>query len=721
MEQNHTSTNLPTAASSATWSNPTRITADDGSNATYSPGGSATGAITGSTFGFPSLPADAVIDGIGVYIDGTQNSASSTLTLNISGSSSKTANFGDMTGGPTDLWGKSSIAWSDLASLTATISTETFGAPGNASIDYIAITVYWHVAISEVQAEVPSRYAYKVYSRSGTYLGELPNVTSKFAVSQDIGTAGSSIQITCGKSVENEITTAPLLDNNSDPITDNNDFDLLVTESEIFIAEGASDDDAIFKNSNRIKIWEYNYYHPNGKLVFSGQINRVDFSYGTGDSTAKLLVFSDGLDLDNYLLTPTSSYSYTNDVSQTTQGAYSTLSLYIEGKNPISWLYLGQTFKTGSIANLGAISLMVQGEADVTVSIRSSVNSGNFLGSATKRVSNASPGIVQIEFANPIPVSPDTTYFMMVQVANYQTLRVFRSTSNVYADGKAYQSATGSTGFSARTDDLYFVTKSATSGNTTSTYTSKDPITGMVSEILADYNSRGGYIRERDFEATGLSLTYTFNTSTVFEGVRKGIELAPAGFYSFIDLGTAEMDIKQISDTADYTVVKGNDVHQLTLALSIEQVKNNLMLSGGEVSPGVNLYKQYQDLESAAFYGQRTVGKSDNRLTLTATANAMGTSFIEESSNETQETTVTVMNNRMDIWLLEPGKTLGFRNFGNFIDSLVLQIVRRDILPGGVGAVLTLGRLPIRLNDEVQRINRELQNQQTINNPVSPS
>jgi hypothetical protein len=133
------------------------------------------------------------------------------------------------------------------------------------------------------------------------------------------------------------------------------------------------------------------------------------------------------------------------------------------------------------------------------------------------------------------------------------------------------------------------------------------------------------------------------------------------------------------------------------------------------------LFRDYPDSESSAFYGLRTVAQTDNRVTTTATANAIGDTFIEENSDEQQETSLTVLNEHMDITLLTPGKTIGFRNFGNFIDDLVLQVVRRDGNYSKGTATLTLGRLPVRMNDEVERINRQLLNEQTINNPTAPS
>lgn len=730
MDQNFQSTKLPTAASTApsgggvSWANPSRITADDGSSATlaFLAGGDFGATIVGEAFDFQQLPPSAVIDGIEVIIDGSNTGCYGDVELNISGSVGKS--IGALTGsygGGTDLWGLDSIDPADIATLEVTvIAGDVSGGDGVASMDYMSVTVFWHIEVQSLPADVPTRIAYKVYSREGRYLGELPRVTSKFGFAQDINSAGSSITITCGEFVKNEVTVSPLLDESGDVITTEDDEPIYTTATDIVIAPGASPDEAIFKNSNRIKVWMYNQYYPNGKLMFSGQVNRVGFKYG-GDYTVRLLVYSDSLDLNNFIARGY-PFSYTNDVAQETQNGYATCTQ--DAGIDVGWVRYGQTWVTGpAVTNVGAISLLLAGTANVTLSVYDGPN-GNLLGSITRYVNSGGPEVVQFEFPSLIPVSSSTEYFWAVSVGKGTAIQVYRNSSNVYANGTRYESvyAGGSGGglYNAITGDAYFITKSGTP-TTTTTFTSDDPITDMVSNTLLDYNARGGLITERDFEATGLSLTYTFVVATIYAVIIKAIELSPTGFYAYIDLGTAEIDIKQMSTTPDFVVTRGRHVHELNLDLSIEQVKNYLLLSGGDTGGGVNLFRDYSDPVSQSNFGLRTVTKSDNRVTLNATADAIGETSLEESSEEIQETVLTVLNEHMDITLLTPGKTIGFRNFGNFIDDMVLQIVRREPNFSDGVAPLTLGRLPIRATDGIQAIIRGLENEQTINNPSAPS
>lgn len=727
MERNYSSTKLPTVGASSAiggasaWSNPSRITADDGSSASWGAfAGGQMSAITGSSFGFQQLPDEAVIDGIQVYVDGSQTGCYGNVTLNIAGSTGKAIGAFGSYGGATDLWGLTEITPADIAAIGVSVeANDVSGGDGIASIDYISITVFWHIEMSQVQDDdVPTRIDYKVYSSDGTYLGLLPKVTSKFAFAQDINSAGSSIQITCGKFVKNDVTVEPLLTEAGDIITTEDDLPILATTTELLVTTGNSPDDAIFKNGNRVKAWLYNRYYPNGKLMFSGQVNRVDFKYGGADATVKLTVYSDGLDLNNFIARGY-PFNYTNDVSQTTQNGYVTSS--VDGGKGAGWNVYGQSWIAGA-ANLGAISLMLQGTADVTLSIYDGPN-GNFLTSVTQSVNNGSPTVTEIALASLLDTTIGADYFFAVWVGPGQSINIYSNSTSVYANGARYNSnyggGSGGGSFIAEAGDLYFITKSGTP-TTTTTFTSDDPVTEMATSILLDYNARGGYITERDFEATGLSLTYTFVVATVLDALKKVLELAPNGYYLYTDLGTAEIDIKQVSATADYSVVRGRHINELALGLTIEQVKNYLLLSGGPTA-GVNLYRDYTDSESASNYGIRTATKSDNRITIAATADAIGNSFIEENADEVQETRLVVKDEHVDITQFVPGKTIGFKNFGNFIDDMVLQIVRREPNFSDGIAVLTLGRLPRRQTDEVQRIIRDLTNEQTLANPSAPS
>jgi len=719
------------------WSNPSRITADDGSEANYFQGsGSPAKNLIASSFGLPTLPPGAVVDGIALEIKQVTTYIPPEITvlpaaLNIAGSSTRPIVFNGLTGGPTDKWGKTTITQSDLNNFAAYINaTSIGGVSASLWIDCVYVIVYWHIALPNSPSDVDTRIDYKVYSNDGIFLGNLPDVSSKFAFSQDIDSAGSSIDIVCGSFIENEITSGLLQTEAGADIQTEAGQGILVESNEQKIALGSSDDRVLYKNGNRIKVWMYNQWYPNGKLMFSGQVNKISLSYG-GDYSVKLTVYSDGIDLDNYFLQPASSFSYTNDVVQNTSNTTTNVSGTImgaggKGGSLTHWTSLGQTFKTGAIQRIGAIIVYGNGAANLILTLRTGSPTGKIIGTAM-----GYPGLVAAQipfyFTEPINVAPNSTYFYSIEVDPASVSRdttvnvaIYRTTANPYADGVAYRSTNTAPAWSSSIGgDLRFITQSASLGNTTVTYTSKDPITGMVAPALTDYNLKGGLIKARNLTAAGLSLTYSFNSSTIFEVIKKAIELSPVGYHAYVDLGTAEIDITEVSETADFVVTRGGNVNKLDLIMTIENISNVLLFAGGEIGGGDNLLRTYNDQDSIGRYGSRTRIKSDNRVTLNPTADAVGTTYIEENGGEQFETVVTVLNSEMDITLLTPGKTIGFRNFGQLIDDLVLQISRRDFNTDSV--TLTLGRLPVRMNDVVAGINLALKYQETYNNPTSPS
>lgn len=730
MQQNYQDTFFPTTSSApvgtggAQWNDPTNIYADDSSVAWLGLAGSGSATLYAGGFGI-SLPPGAVVDGIGVFFDSPFQNGGWLIIMagldNIGAPDSKDAlTVHGMKGGPTDLWGAESIDPADLENLQVQLYANGT-VDDNIDLNYISVTVYWHFDLNQAPSDVPTRIAYKTYSREGEFLGELPNVTSPFAFAQDKNSVASSIDVVCGIKPENTMEVEPLLNESEDIIEGNDGQPILSSKTKIILAPGDSEDNAIFKNSNRVKVWMYNYWYPNGKLMFSGQMNKVRFkAKGSGDYV-KLTVLSDGFDMQ-HLIARGYPFSYTLDVNQASQNGYVTVSQG-SGKTAGRYTRYGQSFYTGAISNLGAITLKLYGSATVTVTLYDSAN-GNVVGSVSKAVSLGAATDVQFQFPQLLTVDASTQYFFAVSVNAGKSIRVYKhGTSATYANGTMYTAtyAGGSGGgsYAPSSGDFYFKTYSGTP-TTTTTYSSQDPVTGMMSGILADYNDRGGYIRERNFDATGLSLTNVFNQSTINDALETVLKMSPHGFSAYVDLGTSEIDITQTSTDADFTIVKGKHPNDFELEYSIDQVKNRLLFTGGEVTPGVNLYKDYKDSQSDALYGPRMATQSDNRVTNSTTASAIGTSFIEEYSDETQEATLVISSKVMDTTLLTPNKTIGFAGYKfNMVDDLVLEIVRREFNPSFV--TLTVGRLPIRLSDTIQKIQRSLLDEQTVNNPSNPT
>ena len=733
------------ASAGADWSNVSYATGAPNGNyavdGNIGPGGGGNNSPTTlnvSNFGF-SIPSNAIIDGIVLqaYVEsGFSFDQTISLTNGSGKNSSVTPGFGQewlistsplTWGSPTSTWG---VNWTPAdingsgfgASLLAYPSHST----DNIGVDSVMITVYWHTAPTKIPKI--KYYIYQVFDAvTGNYLGNLPNVSSDFAFSQDINTAGSQITVDCGISADtSSFSVDNLTDESGNSLTDER-LNQLTDEGQLpFTGIGGSN--ALIRNGNTVKIYEIGYYYPNGKLMFSGKIERHIENFGgdTGDTNTKILIYADGQDMMNHLIKAGAS-GYTLDQSQTTQNTTGSVN-FSSGKGT-SFNYYGQSWKVGGgITNLGAISVLLNGTASVTVSVYTAANASTPLTSITQSVSVGSPTEVQFTFPSHISVTAGTTYFFAVTVAAGQSITIYYDSSTIYSFGSLYQATYGGGSggglYGVITGSLYFKTFSTT-GSTTANFTSLDPST-MLTTIINDYQSEGGLIgyTSSSIQTTGLSLTYGVNTTPVFTGLQGILSIAPADYYFYVDIGYDILYFQQANTVADYVLTKGVHINKLAITSTMEYVVNACYVVGGPDpgNAGYNIYTYDSNVASIANYGLQLLIHTDSNITTTATAHAVGSSLIAESDNEQYQTTVSIPAETMDITLLTPGKIIGFNGFGTYVDGLLAQIVHRDYTSEQV--TLQLGIIPTRTTTTVEQVTKGLIALSTIatnTNPSSPS
>jgi hypothetical protein len=583
-------------------------------------------------------------------------------------------------------------------------------------------------------ATIEKKYVYKV-TRGSTYLGVLPNVVSEFSYTHNINSAGTQMEIEVADTADtSNLSVEDLQDEYGNPLQAE-DGSTLTTER---VADLVGDDNskALIRNDNKIEVIEFSETYPNGSTVFRGFISKYKVTFGGVDSVS-ITVLSNGQDLNHYLVP--GSTTDTLDQSQTEVDGTSPPEAYGIGTWAVgsgSRIY-GQEWKVGSgVTNLSVIKLQLQTyvDQDVLVKVWSSAASaigGTPLGTMTTYVSGTAWTEYTFRMATPITVTPLTTYFFTVEptagtVFNNPTLgiNVFGFSDNIdkYPNGRLYRSLNGAAyDLQSIYFDMYFKTYSL-GPSTAKTYTTSDPSTGILQNVMDYYTASGGALTLSTPSATGYSVTYTFNINTTLEGINKAAEFGPSNWYWYTNPATDTMYYKATGTTADHTMIKGRHINELAIEATKEQIANVVYFTGGEVSAGVNAYVNVNDTASLASNRRGLVRLNDPKAK-GASGNATGTiianNYISGHNAQTYITRIEVIDGTYDITQFDLGEIVGFGSFGTFVDRLLLQIVGIQRKVDSV--VLDLGVLPHRATEQMEQVRQSLEATQTVNNPSSPS
>lgn len=582
-------------------------------------------------------------------------------------------------------------------------------------------------------ADLPKVYYYKI-SRGGSYLGLLPNVDSEFGYSQDINTPAA--QMTIEVSDTPDVQTLPPEYINTEGLSriTTESGDRLTTERAPDIV-GNLNSRALIRNNNDVEVYEFSPNYPNGKLVFSGFMSKWKAKFGTSD-TIEITVLSHGAELDNYLIQGSSIL----DASQAT-GTDEALIFDDSGSDKgIAWSFVGESITVGASAN-NIASVIVKARAATSTPANlivrlydNSAFSGTPLATATLAISDMTAAEYTLTFSTSASVSPGQVVYMGVFTDGESTNAlyvIYKAGTNAYAGGTMYNNFYGGgsgggswlpvpTGSYIDGSDLYFKTY-FTAGATSSPFNSQDPTT-MLRTIIDSYVARGGTI---DYDGsstqlTGVTRSYTFKVNTVLEGVKKVLDISPSDFYWYVDPATSIIYFKETATSAEHLMIYGRHVQSLEIEATVENLKNQVYFTGGQVG-SENLYISQSDSDSieenAGRIGLARV--TDNRVTLADTATAVVDSILEGTSSEAYTIVLTVNDKDYDTKLFKVGQVVGFAGFSDFVDTLIVQIVR--IAPRPDYITLTLGILPKRTTVFIEEIARRLTEVETVDNPDSPS
>lgn len=562
-------------------------------------------------------------------------------------------------------------------------------------------------------------YVYKWFSGQ-SFVGVLDKlVISQFRYNQEINSAGSQIEIELGISLQDaapSIDTDTLVDEDGNEITDDA-LNTIVTRLDYTVAE-------IPALNDRIEVWEHSADYPNGKKMFNGLVSRWSANYNS--ETTKITVLSYGVQLDNYLVQILPEEILTENSADNIDDSQI---LYAQGaKAPQNRIIgVGQTFETVGDSEVIKVRASIGNPGSFDVSMTLSIiegtpaSPGSTLGSVTRNIQPQTDNTVtDFTFSSAISITGGSTYHYKLINDAYgtsetNTISIGVESTGTYSDGAMYTYNDSSGWSAASSSDICFAVISA-SGSIGNQFNSYDP-SDIMTELLDNFNALGGVVSYSDssIETSSSTVSYTFKFNTYAEAVKKCIELAPSNWWWRIDPADDTVYFKSRSSTPTHNFVKDKHITKFNISYSLENMKNTVYFSGGDTGSGTNLQVDNANTASVATYGQWLDLPSDNRVTLSDTANVIINSILGEFAYPKFAVSLEVPSVAYDITTIKPGDIVSFSNFNSLIDSLVLQIYAVAYEPDAANLILAV--LPPTQSKRIEDIRRNLRRKDTENNP----
>lgn len=266
--------------------------------------------------------------------------------------------------------------------------------------------------------------------------------------------------------------------------------------------------------------------------------------------------------------------------------------------------------------------------------------------------------------------------------------------------------------------DQYNITNS--SDETTVTFNSTEPsqiARTALDKFITDSAGFGTYTMrtETSIPNTGSVVSYTYRNNTYSDVLKKVVELMPSNWYFYVGLGDNTVYYAQRTAQPKHTFLLGKHLTALDLASSILDVTNDVVYTGGGEPP---LYRRYT--ETPAPFTRRSLEKfSDSRVTVVSSAEIISTGAIEEKNQVQYRSTIEVLTKQYDIESINVGDTVGFRNFGNYVDELTMQIVGLTYSPDVIQ--LQLDTKPPTINKRLEDLRKNLLTTDNTNIPNEPA
>ena len=256
-------------------------------------------------------------------------------------------------------------------------------------------------------------------------------------------------------------------------------------------------------------------------------------------------------------------------------------------------------------------------------------------------------------------------------VGTETNLRGYWKLDNNYTDETSNSNNLTAGGSPTFTTDVF-------GGETEISYYQMSP-SDILKDILNKFTALGGtpFYDSTSIDDTGTTVTYSMNTLTVAEALRKCVELSPAGWYYFVDAENI-VKFKDNETDADHLIVMQKDVISIQQEKSTEHMINRIYFTGGEVG-GSKMYRKYSRSSSINTYGLYAMKKVDTRITLASTMDTIAGAILDRADSPEVRTLMVLKDNNayyqgafsvgfgssygMDIEKIHPGdtiKTIGF-------------------------------------------------------------
>lgn len=469
---------------------------------------------------------------------------------------------------------------------------------------------------------------------------------------------------------------------------------------------------------------------PAGRDLFTGYIEEWEDDIG-GSETVSAHLISHSHELNNIMLETADTAIISNTSSTSEDG--------LSGGGPTDNTGVGQGFTMVGTVPVSRISIPMKrwggdypdSYPKVTLTLRAGTptSPGAVVATAEAYVMNREFEEVSFVFDSYPTLTNALVYSFELTCDQAKTggspiYPVTFQTGTSYTDGTGYKYVGGA--WASTTYDILFKTYEA-GGDTTVPYLSQDP-SQMRRSILEFARSRGARVSydAESIEDTGTVVSYTFKSNTVAEALAKTLELAPADWYSWYDLGLNVDHFHARPTVVGKTLTVGKDIVNVKYRRSMRNIINDVYFSGGG-NPA--LFKRTQDDASRQEWRRALAKVSDNRVVVEETAVIMSESRIERFADPVYAGTGRIIsqvsytsdeitgNTYLEDYLL--GLLLGFNGSGSVLDDLQLQHVGYTYSPDILD--IEIGTLLPPVSKRIEDIRRNLDVLEQQNNPSAPS